>query len=402
MVGSINDAMTTSSEYLNARRLFVGSCLTMSVSGLTFAIRAEIIGELGKQFALSHEQLGWIAGAAFWGFVLSMLVAGQLCDWLGMGKLLGGGCVFHTLGVLLTIGATGFWSLWAGTLCLGMGNALVEAAINPLVATLYRAQKTEKLNAVHAWFPGGIVMGGLVAYLFTSLHLGWQAKTCLILIPTLAYGAAFFRQPFPRTERVEQGVPVSIMYREALRPRFLLWIGCMLLTASTELGPNQWIPDILSKTAQFPGILVLVWINGLMAGGRLLAGKPVEKLSPLGVLIGAAVLSAVGLVSLSAANSAVTAILASTIFAVGVCYFWPTMLGVTAEWFPKGGALLLAVIGGAGNLSVALILPVMGRIYDVDGPSVALRRVVVLPLALVVVFIAIWLYDRRVPRRSAP
>jgi len=276
-----------------------------------------------------------------------------------------------------------------------MGNALVEAAVNPLVATIYPTRKTQKLNAVHAWFPCGIVSGGLVAFLFTTLHLGWQAKTCLILLPTAAYGIAFFRQRFPETERVQQGVRTSEMYREALRPRFLLWICCMFLTASTELGPNQWIPDILTKTANFPGILVLVWINGLMAAGRMLAGKPVERLSSMGVLIAAAGLSAVGLISLSAARSGASSLAASTVFALGVCYFWPTMLAVTSEWFPRGGALLLAIVGGVGNLSVALILPVMGRIYDVRGPSLALRQVAILPAILIGIFSVVSLHDRR-------
>jgi len=372
----------------------------MSVSGLTFAIRAEIIGDLGNLFSLRHEQLGWIAGAAFWGFVLSVVIAGQLCDYLGMGRLLGAGCVFHTAGVLVTINALGFWTLWGGTLLLGMGNALVEAAINPLVATIYPERKTEKLNAVHAWFPLGIVVGGLATYGLTLLHVGWQVKTCLILIPTFGYGLAFFGQQIPCTERVQRGIATSAMYAELMRFRFLVLVVCMLLTASTELGPNQWIPDILTKTAGFPGILVLVWVNGLMAGGRLAAGRPAQKLSPLGVLISAAVLSAIGLVALSFAHSAGPALVASTVFAVGVCYFWPTMLAVTAEWFPKGGALLLAIIGGAGNLSVAFILPVIGRIYDVDGPSLALRKVAILPLVLIVLFGSIWLHDRTVPREA--
>ena len=185
------------------------------------------------------------------------------------------------------------------------------------------------------------------------------------------------------------------MYRQAVRGRFLLWIFCMLLTASTELGPNQWIPNILTRTAHFPGILVLAWINSLMAVGRMLAGKVGRHLSPLGILISAAGLSAVGLLSLSFAQSGPTALAAATIFAFGVCYFWPTMLGVTSEWFPDGGALLLALVGGAGNLSVALILPVIGRIYDVSGPSLALREVAILPVVLICIFATISLTDRR-------
>lgn len=379
----------------NARRLFIGSCLTMIVSGMTFAIRGDTIGELGAQFQLTHEQLGWIAGAAFWGFVICVLIAGQLCDWLGMGRLLLTGCLFHSCGVLLTIFAAGFWPLWFGTLAIGMGNALAEAAVNPLVATIYSGQKTQKLNAVHAWFPWGIVLGGLSAFGLTQLHFGWQIKTALILVPTLAYGLLFIGQSFPATERVQKGVRTSEMYRQAVRGRFLLWIFCMLLTASTELGPNQWIPNILTRTAHFPGILVLAWINSLMAVGRMLAGKVGRHLSPLGILISAAGLSAVGLLSLSFAQSGPTALAAATIFAFGVCYFWPTMLGVTSEWFPDGGALLLALVGGAGNLSVALILPVIGRIYDVSGPSLALREVAILPVVLICIFATISLTDRR-------
>src|ERR1017187_7579375 len=283
------------------RRLFTGSCLSVAVIGLTFAIRGDTIDELSRQFTLTHAQMGWIASAAFWGFVLSMIVAGQLCDWLGMGRLLRGASIFHIGGVLLTIFASGFWTLWSGTLCIGMGNALVEAAVNPLIATVYSTEKTQKLNAVHAWFPWGIVTGGLAAFLLTKLRFGWQIKTALILLPAVAYGLIFSGQKFPATERVQLGVRTADMYREALRGRFLLRIGCMLLTASTELGPNQWIPDILTKTTQFPGILVLAWINSLMAAGRMLAGKLVHRLSPMGLLISASVLAAIGLFSLSLA-----------------------------------------------------------------------------------------------------
>jgi len=376
------------------RRLFTGSCLSVAVIGLTFAIRGDTIDELSRQFALTHAQMGWIASAAFWGFVLSMIVAGQLCDWLGMGRLLRAASIFHVAGVLLTIFASGFWTLWSGTLCIGMGNALVEAAVNPLIATVYSTEKTQKLNAVHAWFPWGIVTGGLAAFLLTKLNCGWQIKTAVILLPAIAYGLIFSGQKFPATERVQLGVRTADMYREALRGRFLLWIGCMLLTASTELGPNQWIPDILTKTTQFPGILVLAWINSLMATGRMLAGKLVHRLSPMGLLISAAALACIGLFSLSFAESGATALAASTIFALGVCYFWPTMLGITSEWFPNGGALLLAIVGGAGNLSVAVTLPMIGRIYDVSGPHLALREVAVLPLVLIAIFTAIHFADR--------
>lgn len=382
---------TAQTRSSNAPRLFAGSCLALVVIGLTFAIRGDIIGDLGTQFKLTHEQLGWIAGAAFWGYVVSIFVAGQLCDLFGMKRLLWMAFIAHIAGVLLTIFAMGFWTLWWGTLTLGIGNALVEAAVNPLIATIYPTQKTQKLNALHAWFPWGIVLGGFFAYGMTALHLSWQAKMWAILIPVAGYAFIYAGQSFPATERVQQGLALSGMYREAFRPGFILLVFCMFLTASTELGPGQWIPNILTNTAKLPGILVLAWINGLMATGRMLAGPVVRRTSPMGVLIAAASLSALGLLGLSITTSPAGVLVASTVFALGVCYFWPSMLGLTAEFYPVGGALLLAIMGGAGNLSVALILPVIGKIYDVDGPRIALRYVTILPVVLIAIFTMMWL-----------
>jgi MFS family permease len=202
------------------------------------------------------------------------------------------------------------------------------------------------------------------------------------------------RLRIPETERVQAGVSYSGMFKEALRPMFLVLAFCMLLTASTELGTNQWLPNILTTTAAVSGILVLAYINGLMAIGRYFAGTFVHKISPISLLIGSATASLVGLLLLSAANSAVFAFVAATVFAVGICYFWPTMLGVTSERFPAGGALLLGIMGGIGNISVAITMPILGGIYDASGPTTALRTMAILPLILLFIFGFFWFRDR--------
>lgn len=395
------------SETINYHRtrLFVASCIALIATAMTFAIRGDIIGDLGQNFSLTKEQLGYIAGAAFWGFTISIFIGGQLCDALGMGRLLILAFLCHTSGILLTIFAPGFWLLWTATLIIGLGNGLIEAAVNPLIATAYPDDKTNKLNALHVWFPGGIVIGGLIAFLLSRSHLDWKIKMATILVPTLVYGILFLGQKFPVTERVQAGVSTGDMFKEALRPMFILLVFCMLLTASTELGPNQWIPNIMTKTlpdAANAGILVLVWINGLMAVGRWFAGPIVHRMSPIGLLIGSGLFAAAGLFLLSNVQTSFAAFAAATVFAIGICYFWPTMLGVTSERFPKGGALLLGLMGAAGNLSVALILPVMGKIYDQNvaemgeqlGAAQTLRSVTVLPILLIFIFSAIFLRDR--------
>jgi len=385
----------------NRGQMFFASCIALIATAIIFAVRGDILGDLAKQFHLTNAQLGWVISGAFWGFAISIFIGGQLCDLLGMRGILALAFLGHVSGALMTIFAGGYIMLAAATLLIGLGNGFVEAAINPLVATLYPDRKTQRLNLLHAWWPGGIVIGSVVAYLLTRAvgaewhgWQGWQVKQAVVLIPALIYGFLLLRLRLPRTERVQLGVSTGRMYKEALRPLFILWFICMWLTASTELGPNQWIAEIMKNTATQSGILILAWISLIMLVGRLFAGPVVHKLSPIGLLMASAATAAVGLFALSHVTSAPTAYAASFVFAVGVCYFWPTMLGVTSERFPAGGAFLLGLMGAAGNVSTAVAQPVMGGLYDRFGPAGALSYVAVLPVFLIVLFGAIFLSDR--------
>lgn len=394
--------------------------MALIVTAMSFALRGAAAGAWASEFHLTNEQVGWINSTAFWGFTLAMVFGGPLCDALGMGRIAALAFVGHAAGILLTIFAWDFWSLYIGTLLFGIANGSVEAACNPLIATLYPNDKTTKLNHFHVWFPGGIVIGGLLAYALGAAGLGWKIQFATMLIPLAAYGFLFFGQAFPRTERVQQGVSTGAMFRACLNPVFLLMVGCMLLTAATELGPGQWIPNILSN-AGVSGILVLVWITGLMAVGRQFAGVFVHQLSPLGMLCLSAALSALGLYAMSH-TSGVMLFGAATIFALGVCFFWPTMLGFVSENFPRTGALGLAIMGGAGMLSVSFVLPIMGRIYDqgiaarlpagtepAQAPMAiqaaagldTLGQVAALPAILFVVFLVLFLTRRKSPAAHA-
>lgn len=350
---------------ISAERLFVASCVALTGSAVMFAVLADIMNSLKEQFVLSNEQVGWIV-AANWGFTAAILVLGPLCDALGMKLLLRLAFACQTAGILLMIFATGFWMLFLGMLIHSVGAGTIEAVCNPLVATIYPDRKTQKLNQFHVWWPGGIVLGGLASFALTKAHFDfWQLKLVLPLIPALAYGVLFTGQTFPATERVQAGISFGRMFGETfLRPLFLVLIVCMAMTASIELGPQRWIPSVL-QAGGFHGILVLVWITGLMAVLRFVSGPVIRTLTNMGVLLASAIVSGAGLLLLSFAPNVYLIALAATIFALGVCYFWPTMLGTVAERVPKGGALALAVLGGTGNLfSSVVTTPVMGRIAD--------------------------------------
>lgn len=350
----------------NAGRLFLGSCVALIATSVAFATIGAVMFALKGEFGLNNAQVGWIGGAALWGFAVSQLVFAPLCDTLGMRFLVRMAFVGHLAGSLIMIFAGGFTTLFAGALVISMANGLVEAACNPLVASLYPDNKTVKLNQFHVWFPGGIVLGGLAAFGLDSAGItSWQIKVALILIPTAAYGVLLLGQRFPATEGVRSGVSMGEMFRATLAtPLMLLMLLCMAMTASIELGPNRWVPAVL-EAGGMAGILVLVYVNGIMAVMRYWARPVVHRLSPTGILLASAVISGAGLLWLSFGGSMASVLASATVFAIGVCYFWPTMLGFVSERVPRSGALGLGLMGTVGMAVVGLVTsPVMGGIAD--------------------------------------
>src|SRR5262245_45986405 len=272
---------------MNRSRLFAASCVALVATAMTFAIRGDIMGDVQLLLALDDVQVGWILGAAFWGFGLSILIGGPLCDVLGMGTIGRIAAVGHIAGALMTIASTTFSMFFVATVVVGIANGLIEAAINPLVATIYSEDKTRRLVRLHAWFPGGIVIGGVLAFLFTQLGLNWQAKTLLLLPPSIAYAAMVWGPTFPAPERTAAGVRFAAMVREAARPLFLVVWATMWLTAATELGPGSWIPTIFNRvmgSSAQAGVLVVVWINGVMYLLRQFGAHAAHTISPVALV----------------------------------------------------------------------------------------------------------------------
>jgi len=344
------------------KQLFTASCLALLVTSLSFGIRAGILNDLGTRFQLNASELGTIAATAFWGFPLAIVIGGFIVDIIGMKKLLVMAFIFHLAGIVLTIASTGYWTLFLSTLLIGIANGTVEAACNPLVASLFTDNKTTKLNHFHLWFPGGIVIGTLIVFGLNKLGVGWQIEVATMLIPTLIYGYLFSKLKFPVTERVAAGVSNTEMYRSIFSGLFLFMIICMLGTAITELFTNQWI-ELLLKNVTDNALLILTITTGIMVLGRAFAGPVVKQFSPQGVLLISAVLATLGLYLLGHTTGNMI-FAGALIFGIGVCYFWPTMLGFVATNLPKTGAIGLNLMGGAGMFAVSIYMIFMGKHYD--------------------------------------
>lgn len=347
---------------MQKNKLFRASCLALLVTSLSFGIRAGMMNQLGIDFHLSATQLGTITATAFWGFPLAIVIGGFIVDIIGMKRLLVMAFIFHLTGIVLTIFAQGYWTLFFSTLLIGIANGLVEATCNPLVATLYPDNKTTRLNHFHLWFPGGIVIGTLLVALFVQIGLGWKVQVAMMLIPTLIYGYMFSKLDFPVTERVSSGYSNKDMYKAVLSPLFIFMFICMFGTAITELFTGQWI-GLLLKNVTDNAILLLTLTTGIMVIGRGFAEPVVHRLAPQGVLLLSAIFAATGLYMLSTFTGN-SIFFAAIIFGIGVCYFWPTMIGFVAENIPKSGALGLNLMGGAGMFAVSVYTIFMGSFYD--------------------------------------
>ena len=347
---------------VNSSRLFIASCFALVTTAFAFAIRAGILSELAGKFSLSDTQLGYINQMAILGFPIATIVGGWLYNEFGPKRMVWLAFASHLLGIVMTIFAGGFTTLLLSNFFIGFGNGTVEAACNPLITNMYKNNQTTMLNRFHVWFPGGIFLGSLISqFMGGSLHLAWQWQIAIMLIPLAIYAWLFLGQEFPDREASGQA-SITDNLKGIFTPLYLFIMFCMVLTANTELSTQQWVERLLGNAGAQP-MLVLALVTGLMAVGRYFAGPVVHRLNPTGVLLSSAVVATIGIYTMSQATGAMTYV-SAVLFAIGVCYFWPTMLGFTAENVPKSGALGLSLMGGAGMFATAMLQPVVGGWLD--------------------------------------
>lgn len=429
-------------DYAKGRLFWIG-VLTLFTAAMLFALRAGLTGDMRADiFAGSDnpgEAIGGAIGAAFLGFGFTLFFVSPLLDALGIGTVLRGAGVCFLAGVSLVL-ASGMGGdpagverlFWLGMLVQGIGWGAMEAAVNPMTTALYPEEKTHRLNVLHAWWPAGIIAGGLIGFAVSSFDIPWRFAMATALLPSAGVLLLSLGLKFPPTERAAEGIPFGDMMMEIVRaPSFLLWLGAMLLTASIELGPGAWVDAALSAKVGFNAVLLLVYVAGLMFVMRHFAGPLAHRLSNPGLLWVSSLLAMIGLFLMARAQSPILVIAAATIWGTGVCFLWPTMMASVSERYPRGGSWFIGLIGSAGAVAIYFLLPVLGRIYDTamaeraggtvqlaalraEGSPAAAEKltaieaeaapqafefVAQLPIVLLVLFGAIWLYDRR--RRAA-
>lgn len=396
---------------MNKRALFLVSCISLVTTSMSFAIRGDIADAVSAAFHITNEQLGLIFSPAFWAFAVAIVVSGALVDLVGMKRLhvlSGAGYLVAVALILLAprpatpvvsiFDNTGTILLYAGFLLMGLSQGLVEGVINPLTITVYPEEKTRRLNILHAWWPAGQIIGGLAAVFLTSMFAAsWEVKLSLILIPATVYLVMALPQQYPVTERVQSNVTTGEMWREAVRPLFIVFCICHALATAGELGPDQWFPKVMGDLVPgLQGVLFLVYTAGLMFFIRTF-GSGIAQKQPLGTMVVCGVLAFLGLRwlgSLQPGDSTLVAFGAATLFGIGKTFFIPTMLGIASEQLPRGGALLMSLMGGVGMLTTAVLLPIMGERIDRLGGGSALQMMALLPGALAVLFVGLWLYYR--------
>jgi len=398
---------TTNAPPINSQRLFYGSCFALITTALSFSIRAGILPQLGEELSLSAEQLGFINSMWFLGFPISMVIGGLIYHSVGGKRIMQFAFFAHAVGVIMTIYSGSYTGLLISTLLIGLGNGCTEAACNPMIADAYQSNRISKmLNRFHMWFPGGIVIGSLASKFMTDAGFGWESQIWIIMIPTIIYAYLFFGQTWPKA-KMHEAASIAGNFKAMFSPLFVFMMVCMAFTAITEFGPQQWVGLILSKSGAHP-MLILALITGLMAVARYFGGTIVKKFHQKGVLLGSSVLATIGLYLFSTQTGGM-AYVAAVIFALGIAYFWPNMIGFTATKIPKSGALGMSVIGAVGMFSTSIFQPIIGNWIDSDRAEVAARglkgdeleliagqetlgTMVIFPAILIVLFTILWFW----------
>jgi MFS family permease len=396
-------------ENVNKSALFNGSCFALITTAFTFSIRAGVLPQLGEAFGLSAEQLGFINSMWFLGFPISMIIGGLVYHTFGPKNIMMVAFVCHTIGIVLTIFAGGYTTLLISTLLIGIGNGCTEAACNPMIADMYSGVKMQKMLArFHMWFPGGILVGSLISFFMTRMGLSWEAQMWVTMIPTVIYAILFFGKAFPKPQ-LEEANSLSENFKAMLSPVYIFLFCCMALTAISEFGPSQWVSIVLGASGA-NAMLILALTFGVSATGRYFAGPVVGSLGQTGVLLVGAILATIGIYMFSTVTGPM-AYLAAIVFALGICYFWPVMIGSVAQRVPRSSALGMSIVGGVGMFSTSIFQPIIGGWIDsaraenttkgLTGSPLelatgqhALLNMMAFPAILIVLFIIFFLWQK--------
>lgn len=354
----------------NAQRLLWAGFMAILAAGVGFSIRAGILKQWAEQYGFTMTDLGNITGGGLTGFGIIILIGAFIADKVGYGKLMALAFLTHVVSAVLTLAAgaafasggkdAAFQCLYWGMFLFAVGNGICEAVVNPLVASLFPTNKTHYLNILHAGWPGGLIVGGLLSYFMNpdgAKPVGWEIQISMFMIPVVIYGLMVFGQRFPKSEASEAGVSYGEMFSQLFAPLMIVLLVIHALVAYVELGTDSWIGDITGSimASKQKGLLLFVYTSGLMFALRFFAGPIVHKISPLGLLFISGLLGFAGLQLLGAATSVALCIISATVYAAGKTFLWPTMLAVVSERFPKGGAITIGAIGGIGMLSAGLL-----------------------------------------------
>lgn len=409
----------------NAQRLLWAGFMAILAAGVGFAIRGGIFDNWKAAFNFTDTQLGAIGGAGFSGFCFGIIIGGVLCDKIGYGKLVATAFLLHVLSAVVTFGAStpenAYNMLYWGMFLFALANGCLEAVANPLVATLFPNNRTHYLNILHASWPAGLILGGALGWVLDDrMKLDWKIQLSLYLIPTVIYGLMFLGQSFPKSEASQKGLKLGDMFKDVgilgglvvcfLLSMFLgdvlkpllgddnakyagygvggaLLVGVGILTkfslgsillfvlfiahalvGAVELGTDGWIQNITGNIlTSEQGKILFVFTSALMFALRFCADFIEKKigLSPVGILLVSAILACIGLNLTSGINTFVGAMVALTVYGIGKTFFWPTMLAVASDRFPRTGAIAISIMGGIGMMSAGLIgSPGLGYFKD--------------------------------------
>ncbi len=419
----------------NHRAIFWISVLALFTAALANAIRGGASEAMKQELfdptaaERSGELIGSALGNAFLGFAISLLIISPLLDRIGAKRILMFAAASFIVGPVLILMAPSAGSfdavygvLTAGMIFTGFGWGATEGSINALTTSIYPDDKTGKLNTLHAWWPAGMIVGGLLSALLLGPVLGWRGLIALLMIPGLVLGLWAMRHEFPKTESTVAGVAFGEMMAEPFKhPGFWIFPAIMFLTASAELAPGAWVQVALTETVGMQGILLMVYVSGIMFAMRHFAGPLEHRFSDMGLLCISTIPAAIGLFLLSTANSPVTALFAATLWAIGVCFMWPTMLAAIARRYPRSGSWGIGLVNFSGALAIYLVLPKIGKIYDtaklekaggadafaalqpgspgmhealVHAAEVSFKTISVIPVALFFIFGVVWFFER--------
>lgn len=210
-----------------------------------------------KDLGLSDAQANLFPSLVFFWFLLFSVPTGMLMNKIGRKKTVLISLAVTTVSLIFPITGDGYYTMLLSFSLLGIGNAIMQTSLNPLVTNLISEDKLAStltfgqfVKAIASFLAPILAAWGATTYIPT-FGLGWRALFVIYAIVSFLSISVLAATPIEE-ERPDKASGIGECLRLLGRPFILLCFLGIMCHVGIDVGTNTTAPKIIMERLGLP------------------------------------------------------------------------------------------------------------------------------------------------------